>query len=114
MKQKILFIIALLISSFACHTAHAEEISFTASAPNAVVIGETFRLSYTINTHDARGFRIGDIADDKFVVHTKREFYNVTNRGKIMKSAVMDYDIQNVTYFQNRIAVIGQDRMMLK
>ena len=63
MKQKILFIIALLISSFACHTAHAEEISFTASAPNAVVIGETFRLSYTINTHDARGFRIGDIAD---------------------------------------------------
>lgn len=58
--------------------------------------------------------RIGDIADDKFVVHTKREFYNVTNRGKIMKSAVMDYDIQNVTYFQNRIAVIGQDRMMLK
>lgn len=63
MKQKLFFIITLLISTFTCRTAHAEELSFTASAPNAVVIGETFRLSYTINTHGARGFRIGDIAD---------------------------------------------------
>ena len=41
----------------------AEELTFTADAPNAVVMGETFRLSYTINTHGARGFRVGDIAD---------------------------------------------------
>ena len=51
------------MGTLACHTVHAEEVSFTASAPNAVVLGETFRLSYTINTHGARGFRIGDIAD---------------------------------------------------
>lgn len=63
MKQKIFFIIALLMGSLACHTVRAEELSFTASAPSAVVMGETFRLSYTINTHGARGFRVGDIAD---------------------------------------------------
>lgn len=62
MKQKIFLIITLLIGSFAC-TMHAEELTFTADAPNAVVMGETFRLSYTINTHGARGFRVGDIAD---------------------------------------------------
>ena len=42
---------------------HAEELTFTADAPNAVVMGETFRLSYTINTHGARGFRVGDMVD---------------------------------------------------
>ena len=51
------------MGSLACHTVRAEELSFTASAPSAVVMGETFRLSYTINTHGARGFRVGDIAD---------------------------------------------------
>ncbi len=63
MRQRIFLIIALLMGTFACHTMHAEEVSFTASAPGAVVMGETFRLSYTVNTHGARGFRIGDIAD---------------------------------------------------
>ena len=51
------------MGSFACHTVNAEELSFTASAPGAVVMGETFRLQYTINTHSARNFRVGDIAD---------------------------------------------------
>ncbi|MBQ2436288.1 MAG: protein BatD, partial [Bacteroidaceae bacterium] len=32
-------------------------------APNAVVMGETFRLSYTINTHNAKSFRVGNITD---------------------------------------------------
>ena len=60
MKQKIFLIITLLLGSFTCY---AEELTFTADAPNAVVMGETFRLSYTINTHGARGFRVGDIVD---------------------------------------------------
>lgn len=63
MKQRIFLIIALMMGTFACHTLRAEEVSFTANAPGAVVMGETFRLSYTVNTHGARGFRIGDIAD---------------------------------------------------
>lgn len=42
---------------------HAEEVTFTADAPNAVVMGETFRLSYTVNTHSVRNFRVGNIVD---------------------------------------------------
>ncbi len=58
--------------------------------------------------------RIGDIEDDKFVVFKRKEYFNVTKQGKIMKSGVTDYDIQYATYFQNRIAVIGQERMTLQ
>ena len=63
MKQKIFFVVMLLTTLFACHNVHAEELSFTANAPSAVVMGETFRLSYTINTHNAKGFRVGNIED---------------------------------------------------
>lgn len=63
MKQKVLIVITLLICSLTCFTAKAEELSFTADAPNAVIMGETFRLSYTINTHKAKGFRVGNITD---------------------------------------------------
>lgn len=63
MKQKLLITITFFISTLACYTAQAEELSFTAEAPNAVVMGETFRLSYTINTHKAKGFRVGNITD---------------------------------------------------
>lgn len=62
MKKHILFV-TLLISTLACSGLHAEELSFTADAPNAVVMGETFRLSYTINTHGAKSFRLGNITD---------------------------------------------------
>ena len=63
MKQKLLLIITLLMGVFACNTLRAEEVTFTADAPNAVVMGETFRLSYTVNTHSVKNFRIGNIVD---------------------------------------------------
>lgn len=63
MKQKLFLVITLLMGVFACHTVRAEELTFTADAPNEVVMGQQFRLSYTINTHNAKNFRVGDIAD---------------------------------------------------
>ena len=59
--KKLFILTMLLIATLA--SVRAEELTFTADAPSAVVMGETFRLSYTINTHGARGFRVGDIAD---------------------------------------------------
>ncbi len=61
--KKILLTLTFLVATFACRTVQAEELTFTADAPNAVVLGETFRLSYTVNTHKAKNFRIGDITD---------------------------------------------------
>ncbi|MEG0454633.1 MAG: BatD family protein, partial [Bacteroides sp.] len=38
-----------------------EKISFTASAPDAVAIGDQFRLSYTVTTQKVRDFRAPSI-----------------------------------------------------
>lgn len=38
--------------------------TLTGRAPSQVAVGEQFRLSYTINTQDARGFRAGNIPDE--------------------------------------------------
>ena len=81
--------------------------------------------TYSCEVYDAKGrktsqfsldafVRIGDIEEDKFVAYKRKEFFNVTKQGKIMKSDVTDFEIQNVTYFQNRVAVIGQERMILR
>lgn len=61
MRRKLLLAIALFVGILSY--VKADEITFTASAPKAVVMGETFKLSYTINTHDAKNFRVGDITD---------------------------------------------------
>ncbi|MBQ4386043.1 MAG: BatD family protein [Prevotella sp.] len=37
--------------------------SLTGRAPQQVAVGEQFRLSYTVNTDDAKGFRAGQIPD---------------------------------------------------
>ena len=42
--------------------AIADEISFVASAPNAVVVGQQFKLSYKVNRGNAKEPRIPAIA----------------------------------------------------
>ena len=61
MKQKLIITITLLIAAFTY--VKADEVTFTADAPNAVVMDETFRLSYTVNTHNTKNFRVGNITD---------------------------------------------------
>ena len=57
MRRLILFIIGCI--SFAVSWAQ----TLTGRAPTQVAVGEQFRLSYTVNTDDAKGFRAGDIPD---------------------------------------------------
>ena len=59
--KRLLIVMTLLIATLA--SAMADEVTFTASAPSAVVMGETFRLQYTVNTHSAKGFRVCNIED---------------------------------------------------
>ena len=39
----------------------ADNATITANAPDAVAVGDQFRLSFTINTQNVRDFRVGDI-----------------------------------------------------
>ena len=57
MRRLILFIIGCI--SIAVSWAQ----TLTGRAPAQVAVGEQFRLSYTVNTDDAKGFRAGDIPD---------------------------------------------------
>ena len=66
MKEKIIFLFALLLS-FGCISLKAQDVSFKASAPNAVVMGEQFRLTYTINVDGSKELRIPAL--DEFNVH---------------------------------------------
>ncbi len=50
--KKVLFTIILFTATLA--TVFADEITFTTSAPNAVVVNQRFRLKYTINRRNVR------------------------------------------------------------
>ena len=41
----------------------ADQVGITANAPDAVALGDQFRLSFTINTQNVRDFRVGEIKD---------------------------------------------------
>ena len=52
--RKLIFIYTLLLIGL---VAKADDVKFTASAPDVVVSGEQFRLTYTVNTQKVREFR---------------------------------------------------------
>lgn len=55
MKRSILMCMAML--AFCVQALADEKITFTASAPDAVAVGDQFRLSYTVTTQKVRDFR---------------------------------------------------------
>ena len=60
MKRQLIFFITLF--NFYIATIVAQ--TLTGRAPSQVAVGEQFRLSYTINTQDVRGFRAGNIPEE--------------------------------------------------
>jgi len=62
MKMIFKYILAMILLPAAVQTAKADDIVFKASAPEAVAMGEQFRLTYTINT-EATELRAPDFTD---------------------------------------------------
>lgn len=58
MKKLIVLLIALITIS---SKAIADKVTFTASAPDVVVVGDQFRLSYTVTTQNVRDFKAPSI-----------------------------------------------------
>ncbi len=56
------YITLILCLTTVLATALAQQI--TGRAPSQVAVGEQFRLSYTVNTDDVKGFRAGNIPDE--------------------------------------------------
>ena len=59
------WMVVMCLSFIICHlsSGHVVAQTLTGRAPSQVAIGENFRLSYTVNTQDVRGFRAGRIPD---------------------------------------------------
>ncbi|MBR1880998.1 MAG: protein BatD [Prevotella sp.] len=55
-RYLLFFILSFIVSHLVAQT-------LTGRAPSQVAVGEQFRLSYTVNTQDVRGFRAGRIPD---------------------------------------------------
>lgn len=58
--MKELLIIWMTLTAF-CTQAVADNISFKASAPDVVAVGDQFRLSYTVTTQKIKDFRAPSI-----------------------------------------------------
>ena len=54
-------LMAFLISHFSFLISAAQ--TLTGRAPSQVAVGEQFRLTYTVNTDDVKGFRAGEIPE---------------------------------------------------
>ena len=61
-KQTIIFLFALLVLMVG-KPSKAQEVTFKATAPEAVVMGEQFRLVFTVNARGGREFRAPDLSD---------------------------------------------------
>ena len=63
-------VIIFLISHFSF--LHLAAQTLTANAPQQVAVNQQFRLTYTVNTQDVKGFRIGQIPSEAFEVVSVR------------------------------------------
>ena len=63
--RKLVFLF-VLFATFGV-VARAADVTFKASAPEAVVMGETFRLSYTVNA-EGRDIRVPEIPDFEVLI----------------------------------------------
>ena len=79
--KKIFFIILTL---FTCVTLSAkQDVQFRLNAPSAVVVGQQFRVEYTVNA-DAKDFRVGDFTGFDMLMgpSTSQNYSTVFSNGK--------------------------------
>ena len=89
--RKFVFIWIALMAVFV-HTAIADDkITFSASAPEAVAVGDQFRLSYTVNTQDVRDFRVPSIKDFEVLMGPSRSYSMQSINGKRSENLTFTY-----------------------
>ena len=62
----LLIVMQLLFFNFPSSICYAQ--TLTANAPQQVAVGQQFRLTYTVNSHDVSGFHVGKIPQDAFEI----------------------------------------------
>ena len=62
-KMRWMMVVSLSLVIYHLSFSHVVAQTLTANAPQQVALGEQFRLTYTVNTQDVSGFRVGAIPD---------------------------------------------------
>ena len=91
MKKIVLFWILLItigVKAFA-----DEKVTFTTSAPDAVVVGDQFKLSYTVTTQSVRDFRVPSIKGFDVLMGPSRAMRSSTSNdnGKITTTSSISF-----------------------
>ena len=88
--RKIVFLwIALL--AFATQMYADDKVTFTASAPDAVAVGDQFRLSYTVNTQKVKDFRAPSIKGFDVLMGPTRSYSMQSINGNTTESLTFTY-----------------------
>lgn len=90
MKKLIIIWMALIAYS---SQALADKVSFTASAPDVVVVGDQFKLSYTVTTKKVKDFRIPSIKGFDILMGPSRSERNSTQivNGNVTSSSSITF-----------------------
>lgn len=89
--RKLIFLLFILTGT---GVIHADDIKFTASGPDAVAVGDQFRLTYTVNTLKIKDFRAPSSIDGFDVLmgpsRSQQSSTNMIN-GKVTQSSSVTY-----------------------
>ena len=87
----------------------AQEITFTAQAPKAVVVGERFRITYRINTRDAKEFRAPDMKSIQILTGPATSTSSSTTiiNGKVESSTTVTYTFTAVASDEGDVELDG-------
>ena len=88
--RKIVFIWIALLAT-ALNSYADDKVTFTASAPDAVAVGDQFRLSYTVNTQNVRDFRAPSVKGFDVLMGPSRSYSRQNINGNVTENLTFTY-----------------------
>jgi len=105
-KKLLLPIVLIMLAGV---KAVAQDVLFTAQAPKAVVVGERFRITYKVNTRDAKEFRAPDMKSIQILTGPATSTSSSTTiiNGKVESSTTITYTFTAVATEEGEIELDG-------
>ena len=102
-------LLAVMLLMLAGVRAFAEDFTLTAQAPKAVVVGERFRITYKVNTRDAKEFRAPDMKSIEILTGPATSTASSTTiiNGKVENSTTITYTYTAVATEEGDVELDG-------
>ena len=107
-KTKRLFLTVMLLSLTALRVV-AQDVTLTAQAPKAVVAGERFRITYRVNTRDAKEFRAPDMKNIEILTGPATSTSSSTTivNGQVSSTTTITYTFTAVATEEGTVELDG-------